>query len=162
VGEFQVRRSVFEHNLRDGIDTTGDFEDSVVEDSVFRHLFAGLDLKAIYEQEGDFDVGVSNVGIRIHGSEFVDTNSGVVVTTLDRVGTITDRNAARYLPNDLMVTDAVFDTTGDSSKKAFLIKDAYNVRWDRVSLPGRTNEARIFDTAVEGEFGSRSLIERTN
>ena len=133
--------SVFVNNSRDGIDTTGGFKNSTIKDSVFAGGFAAIDIKSVYDDKHDprSQIG-ENSNVTVTGSHFVDLNSGIVLTTLDRVsgGFLTEANAADYVPHDIYITDSVFETTDNWSSlgKAIFVKDARDVHWDNIELNG--------------------------
>ena len=141
----RVINSAFEDQT-DGIDTTGGFGNSVIQGCLFRDLFAGLDIKAIFEREADLDLGVAYSNIRIEDSQFINSNSGVVLTTIDRgeqngLGPLlNDANAAPRMPHDIELENVIIE----EGIQGLLIKDAHDVHWNNVQILGDVNEARIF------------------
>lgn len=113
-----VEDCAFQDNLRDGIDTTGGFNDSVVRNSIFRRLqTGGMDIKSHYESKtGQIaDLSPENVGILIENCLFHDMPNAIVLTTLDcgrRTGPgnelLNATNMKNYAPHDIDINDCVF------------------------------------------------------
>ncbi|MEM6532419.1 MAG: right-handed parallel beta-helix repeat-containing protein [Myxococcota bacterium] len=137
-----VQKTVYEGNKRDGIDTTGGFRDSVVQDCIFRNnRVSAMDIKNIYNNASDLGDGLGNDGILITDSVFYNNKNSIVLTTLDKQGNlVTNANHKVHMPHDIQVQNSVFD----KSTRMFLIKDAYDITWTDVQLLGGTDEARIF------------------
>ena len=77
-----VEECVFQDNLRDGIDTTGGFNDSVVRNTIFRRLgTSGMDIKSHYESKTGRieDLSPENVGILIENCLFHDMPNAIVL-----------------------------------------------------------------------------------
>lgn len=108
-----VDTCVFQDGGRDGIDTTGGWDESVVRNTIFRRLLNGFDLKSGYGNEADLD-SPENVGMLIEKCRFIDVPSGITLSTLDRglpnVGRhfLNAENAEKYAPHDLDINDCVF------------------------------------------------------
>ena len=112
-----VENCVFQDNLRDGIDTTGGFNNSVVRNCIFRRMgVSGMDLKSHYEsRKGDIDeLAPENVGIVIEDCLFHDMPNAIVLTTMDggrRRGPgkemLTADNVKKYAPHDIEMRNCV-------------------------------------------------------
>lgn len=165
VRDVLVEDCVFQDNLRDGIDTTGGLNDSVVRNTIFRRLgTSGLDLKSHYESKAGriADLAPENVGILIEGCLFHDMPNAIVLTTLDcgrRKAPGNDllnaENIKKYAPHDIDINDCVF---GHSEKplrscrdggygvnypsdegehmRMIYLKDAYSVRYRNARFSG--------------------------
>jgi len=156
VREMLVEECVFQDNLRDGIDTTGGFNDSVIRNCIFRRLgVSGLDCKSHYQSKTGSLEGIppENVGILVEKSLFHDMPCAFVFTTLDRdvkkgKPLLTADNMAEYAPHDIGINDCTFgyaenillpngryrySTRYPSGKKErlrmILLKDAYDIRY---------------------------------
>jgi hypothetical protein len=134
-----ISDSVFLNNNRDGIDTAGGLKDSTVIDSYFINGFTGLDIKQMYEIDSDFSSGGPlNQNILITGSEFINNNNAIVVTTLDRVNFLTSGNATKWAAQDIHLENSIVEHF--SGGRMFLVKDSLNVTWDNVTLLGAVTE----------------------
>ena len=113
-----VEECVFQDNLRDGIDLTGGFNDSVVRNCVFRRMgVSGMDIKASYDPRpgGIESQEPENVGILIENCLFHDMPNSLVVTTIDggwRQGEVNAQlnasNMKKYAVHDIDINDCVF------------------------------------------------------
>jgi len=140
-----ISNSVFLNNDRDGIDTTGGFRDSIVKDSHFiGNSVSGIDIKTIYDSAGDMVNSVKNDNILVTGSEFVNSNSAIVVTTLDRGSPsyLNKSNATKYAAQGVTIENSTIENTGSTYKKFLLIKDGHDIHWNNVSLLGQLHELR--------------------
>ena len=149
-----VSGCVFLNNARDGIDTTGGFRDSLVEDSYFVGLFKGMDIKNIYDQNtrvfANQNLQSLNKNITVRRSEFINNNNGIASITLDRGPSgdgsdrwITNQNAANWLTNTISVTNTIFENTGSGRTNALLSQDVFNVSWNSILLLGNVNMSRV-------------------
>lgn len=140
--------SVFLNNGRDGLDTTGGFNDSVVKDSYFiGNGVSGIDHKTTYNSDADMANTVKNTNILITGTEFVNNSSAVIVTTNDR-GTpkyLDKSNAQKYAAQNITIENSVIENTGDTYKKMLHVKDSYDIHWNNVTLLGTLHEVRLED-----------------
>ena len=176
-----VEDCVFQDNLRDGIDTTGGFNDSVVRRCTFRRLgVSGMDLKASYHlKTGRIeDHPAENVGILVEKSLFHDMPNALVLTTNDggrKKGGADLLNAAnmkKYAVHDIDVNDCVighveepvrpkndggygvnYPTEEGEHMRMILLKDAHSVRYRDVRFFG----GRIMPVYVRSGGGSRFL-----
>lgn len=177
-----VEDCVFQDNLRDGIDTTGGFNDSIVRNCIFRRLgVSGLDLKAHYESRtGRIEnLAPENIGILVEKCLFHDMPNALVITTLDggrRKGPgnelLTAANMKDYAAHDIEVNDCVFGHTEKPLRTAkdggygvnypsdegehmrmILMKDAYDVRYKNARFFGE----RIRPVQVSSIGGSNHL-----
>ena len=163
--EVLVENCVFQDNLRDGIDTTGGFNDSVVRNCIFRRMgVSGMDIKSHYESRtGDLsDLAPENIGIRVEECLFHDMANAVVLTTSDRGyrkgpgnELLTAENVEEYVPHDIEIVECVVghaekplrprgkggygvdypSEEGEHMRMIFL-KDAHSVRYLNVRLSG--------------------------
>lgn len=184
-----VENCVFQDNLRDGIDTTGGWKDAVVRNCIFRRLREGLDIKAFYDRKSQLNPDVSCSNIRIENCQFYDMPNGITLTTIDggrRRGPgqelITPSNIKECAPHDIEVINCVFGYVEKPLRprgkggygvvypkkgehmRMFLIKDAYDIRYQDVRFLGD----RIRPYHIGSIGGSKDLsreaaraIERT-
>jgi len=173
-----VEECVFQDACRDGIDTTGGLNDTVIRNCIFRRLgCCGLDLKSHYE-------GVlgrpENVGILVEKCLFSDMPNAVVLTTLDdsrRKGgkdQLTAANMKKYAPHDVNINDCVFGhvekpllpskrggygvdypTEEAEHMRLILLKDAYAVRYRNARLFGD----RIIPVLIHSIGGGKALSQ---
>lgn len=157
----RIADSYFIHNERDGIDTTGGLQNSVISNTVF--VGGGMDIKVIMEKPEDIRSAPLNSNITITGSQFIDTKNGIVTTMLDRAGLMTLANVEELMPNNIRVTDTIFEMTNrdQGSQRAFYIKDGHNITWDNVQLLGGVQELRL-DNAEAPEGWTAHSIGGTN
>jgi hypothetical protein len=177
-----VENCVFQDNLRDGIDTTGGFNDSVVRETVFRRLgVSGIDIKSHYESRTGTlkEVGPENVGILIEDCLFHDMPNAIVLTISDggrRKGPgnelLTPANIKKYAPHDITMKDCIvghaekplrsshaggygvnYPSKEGEHMRAIFLKDAYDVRYENLRLFGE----RIQVVRVASTGGKRSL-----
>ena len=163
-----VEHCVFQDNARDGIDTTGGFNDSIIRNCIFRRLgVSGLDLKSHYESRTGRieDLAPENIGILVEKCLFHDMPNGLVITTLDcgrRKGPghelLNAANMKKYAPHDIDINNCVFGhaekplrpahkggygvnypTAKGEHMRMILLKDAYDIRY---------KDARIFGDRV--------------
>jgi hypothetical protein len=180
-----VEECVFQDNLRDGIDTTGGFNDSVVRRTIFRRLgVSGMDIKSHYESKTGRieELSPENVGILIENCLFHDTPNAIVLTTLDcgrRQGPgkelLSADNIKTYAPHDIDINDCVFGHTekplrshreggygvnypSDEGEymRMILLKDAYAIRYRNARLSGD----RIKPVQISSIGGSRHLSQQ--
>jgi hypothetical protein len=179
-----VERCVFQDNLRDGIDTTGGFNNAIVRHCIFRRMgVSGMDIKAHYETKTGRidDHPPENVGIRIDQCLFHDMPNAFVFTTLDcgrRQGPghelLNAGNMKTYAPHDIDIIDCIFghvekplrskrdggygvnypSQEGEHMRMIHL-KDAYAIRYHNARLFGE----RIIPVLHESIGGSRHLSE---
>ncbi len=151
-----VRGSVFEDNLRDGIDTTAGFRASRIEDSIFRRNgVSGMDIKDVYNTEGDLHPeGSPNSDIMVVRSEFIDNPNGLVLTVNDIAQTLTEPSDIIHLVHNIRLEECIVERNEDSGR-AFLIKDAHTVYWDGLQLLGDTSLHRIYAPDENRSFGGR-------
>ena len=168
-----VENCVFQDNLRDGIDTTGGFNHSIIRKSIFRRLgVSGLDLKSHYESRtGNIDdLAPENVGILVEDCLFHDMPNALVITTLDagrRKGPehalLNAKNMKKYAAHDIEVRDCIvghaekplrpakeggygvnYPSNKGEHMRLILFKDAYDVRYSNIRLSGeRINPIQI-------------------
>lgn len=179
-----VENCVFQDNLRDGIDTTGGFNDSVVRNSIFRRMgVSGMDLKSHYESKtGQIsDLAPENVGILVEKCLFHDMPNAIVLTTLDAGrrkgpdhGLLTPENIKKYAPHDIQINDCVvghaekplrstreggygvnYPSEDGEHMRMIYVKDAYGIRYSNIRLSGE----RIRPVYVRSIGGSRHLSE---
>ena len=177
-----VEDCVFQDNLRDGIDTTGGFNDSIVRNCIFRRLgVSGLDLKSHYESRtGKIeDLAPENIGILVEKCLFHDMPNALVITTLDagrRKGPgnelLNAVNMKEYAAHDIDVNDCVFGHAEKPLRTAkaggfgvnypsdegehmrmILLKDAYDVRYKNARFFGE----RIRPVQLSSIGGSNHL-----
>ena len=180
-----VEDCVFQDNLRDGIDTTGGFNDSVVRNTIFRRLgTSGMDIKSHYESRTGRieDLSPENIGILVENCLFHDMPNAIVLTTLDcgrRKGPgnelLNAENIKTYAPHDIEINNCVF---GHSEKplrssreggygvnypsedgehmRMMLLKDAYSIRYRNARLSGD----RIKPVQISSIGGSRHLSKK--
>ncbi|MFK7991838.1 MAG: right-handed parallel beta-helix repeat-containing protein [Sandaracinaceae bacterium] len=161
-----VRRTVFEDNLRDGIDTTGGWRASRVESCIFRRNgVSGMDIKNVYNTGAALHPeGSPNSEMDVIDSEFIDNPNGIVLTTNDIAQALTEASDAAHLVRDLRVVRCIFERN-EGSGRGFLIKDAHSISWDGVELLGDTTLHRIFGPDENRMFGGqlvRPPIPMTN
>lgn len=157
-----VEGCVFQDCGRDGIDTTGGWENSIVRDTTFRRLFSGLDIKSYFEKPEHLTMDCMNSGILIENCMFTDIANCVTFSTLDRGVArggsyfLDPDTAQRYAPHDVDINDCVFERTGPSGVRMLLLKGGHSIRYedaqfrgDNVQVVGYTN---VFET-----FGAKSL-----
>ena len=184
VQRVRVLNCVFQDNLRDGIDSTGGLNDSIVRNSIFRRMgVSGIDIKSHYESRTGTieDVGPENIGIVIENCLFHDMPNGIVLTTIDggrRKGPgnelLTPDNVKAYAPHDIEVNDCIFGhaerplrpkheggygvnypSDDDEHTRMFHLKDAYDIRYRNLRLFGE----RIKVVYVNSIGGSRHLSQ---
>jgi hypothetical protein len=177
-----IEECVFQDNLRDGIDTTGGFNDSVVRNCIFRRLgTSGMDIKAHYETKTGRieDLPPENVGILVEKCLFHDMPNAFVFTTLDcgrREGPgkelLNAANMAKYAPHDIDINDCIFGhaekplrskqaggygvnypTTRCEHTRFIHLKDAYDIRYRNIRFFGE----RIMPVYIDSIGGSRHL-----
>jgi len=177
-----VENCVFQDNLRDGIDTTGGFNDSIVRNTIFRRLgTSGMDIKSHYESRAGriADLSPENVGILVEKCLFHDMPNAFVLTTLDcgyrlkpAKNYLNAANIKAYAPHDITINDCVFGhaekplrprgkggygvdyPSEDGEHTRFIyLKDAYGIRYRNVQLFGD----RIRVVYVRSIGGSRHL-----
>jgi formylglycine-generating enzyme required for sulfatase activity len=156
-----VENCVFQDNLRDGIDTTGGFNESVVRNCIFRRMKLGMDIKSHYESKtGDItDLAPENIGIRVEKCLFHDVKNGIVFTTIDHSAReggkalLTEANIKKYVPHDIEINDCGFGYSETSLQprhkggygvnypseegehmRALYIKSAHSVRYRNMRL----------------------------
>jgi len=126
-----VEDCLFQDNLRDGIDTTGGLNHSVVRHCIFRRLGrCGMDLKSHYESKAwrIEDLAPENIDIVVEKVEkclFYNMPNAFVITTLDcgrRNGPgnelLTAANMKRYAPTTSRSTTAFLDMQKNRFKAA--------------------------------------------
>ncbi len=165
VSDTIVFNTVFENNKRDGIDLTGGFKDSLVEKCIFRNLgVAGLDIKSAWLEKEDYsDRG--NVNITIRDSEFIDTNSGIVLTTNDYPQLLTNTTAHPIMPREIYLQNIIVESNDSTGRKLVFSKDAHHVYWDNVLLLGKVTETRVYgikDPNVDNITRNRPNLTKTN
>lgn len=153
-----VRDTVFEDNLRDGIDTTAGWRSTRVERCLFRRNgVSGMDIKNSYTSESDLHPeGSPNSDIAIVDSEFIGHSNGIVLTTNDRIQTMTEQSDAIHLVHDVRVEGCIFERN-EGSGRAFLIKDAHSVSWDGLMLLGEVSLHRIYGPDENRTFGGEPV-----
>lgn len=179
-----VEDCVFQDNLRDAIDTTGGFNDSVVRNSIFRRLgVSGMDIKSHYESKTGRieDLAPENIGILIENCLFHDTPNAIVLTTLDcgrRSGPgrelLNAKNIKAYAPHDIDINNCIIGHAekplrsrredgygvdypsgdGEHMRMVFL-KDAYAIRYRDARFSG----ARIKPVQISSIGGSSHLSQ---
>ncbi|MHC4626508.1 MAG: sialate O-acetylesterase [Planctomycetota bacterium] len=179
-----VEECVFQDNLRDGIDTTGGFNDSVVRNTIFRRLgVSGMDIKSHYESGSGRieELSPENVGILVENCLFHDMPNAIVLTTLDcgrRTGPgnelLNAGNIKAYAPHDIDVNNCVighaekplrasheggygvnYPSADGEHMRMILLKDAYSIRYRSIRLSGE----RIKPVQISSIGGSRHLSE---
>ncbi len=177
-----VEECVFQDNLRDGIDTTGGFNDSVVRNTIFRRLgVSGMDIKSHYESKTGRieELSPENIGILVENCLFHDMPNAIVLTTLDcgrRTGPgnelLNAGNIKTYAPHDIDINNCIIghaETPLRSSKEGgygvnypsedgehmrmIFLKDAYSIRYRNARLAGD----RIKPVQISSIGGSRHL-----
>ncbi|WP_051337282.1 right-handed parallel beta-helix repeat-containing protein [Leisingera daeponensis] len=142
-----VTGSFFESNARDGLDTAGGFRNGKVLDSVFyNNGVSGFDLKSSFHDSTDFNPEKWNTNITVDGSQFINNPNGIVVSAVDRTGMLNATNA-KAMPHGIHISDTIFEATGSSSGRAFLIKDGYDITWEGISLLGNVSEYRFMNAS---------------
>lgn len=175
-----VENCVFQDNGRDGIDTTGGFNNSFVRNCVFRRLgVSGLDLKSHYESRTGRieELAPENIGILVEKCLFHDMPNALVITTLDcgrRTGNelLNSANMKKYAPHDIDINHCVFghvekplrtahqggygvnypDDRGEHMRM-ILVKDAYDIRYKDARIFGD----RVTPVHISSIGGSRHL-----
>lgn len=179
-----VEDCVFQDNLRDGIDTTGGLNDSVVRNTIFRRLgVSGIDIKSHYETKTGriAELAPENVGILVEHCLFHDMPNGIVLTTIDggrRKGPgnelLNAANIKAYAPHDIDINDCVFGyvekplrpgreggygvnypSEDGEHMRMIHLKDAYSIRYRNARLFGD----RIRPVSVNSIGGTRHLSE---
>jgi hypothetical protein len=179
-----VENCVFQDNLRDGIDTTGGFNDSVVRNTIFRRLgVSGMDIKSHYESRTGRieDLSPENIGILIENCFFHDMPNAIVLTTLDcgrRKGPgnelLNADNIKTYAPHDIDINNCVighvekplrssheggygvnYPSEDGEHMRMILLKDAYSIRYRNARLLGD----RIKPVQISSIGGSRHLSQ---
>lgn len=167
---------VFQDTCRDGIDTTGGLNDTIIRNCIFRRLgCAGLDLKSHYEGP----LGrPENVGILVEKCLFADMPNAVVLTTLDHnrrkggEGQLTAANMKKHAPHDIDINDCVvghvekpllpskkggygvdYPTKEGEHMRIILLKDAYDIRYKDARLFGD----RIMPVLIHTIGGGKAL-----
>ena len=180
-----VEHCVFQDNLRDGIDTTGGFNNSVVRDTIFRRMrVSGMDLKSHYESKSGriTDLEPENVGIRVERCLFHDMPNAIVLTTIDggrRKGPgnelLNAGNIRAYAPHEIDISDCVFGhvekplrpkgqggygvnypSEEGEHMRVFHHKDAYSIRYRNAHVFGQ----RIRLVRIASIGGSRHLSKQ--
>jgi hypothetical protein len=129
-----VNGSVFENNLRDGIDTAGGFLNGIISNSIFRNnAQKAIDIKTVYEYSSDINVSHLNKNILITGSEFYGHNNAIGIITIDRIGFINSSNADKWVVQDVTVADSIF-----KGARMLNVDDAYDISWKDITLLGGT------------------------
>jgi hypothetical protein len=179
-----VEECVFQDNLRDGIDTTGGFNDSVVRNTIFRRLgVSGMDIKSHYESKTGRieELSPENIGILVENCLFHDMPNAIVLTTLDcgrRTGPgnelLNAGNIKIYAPHDIDINNCVigyaekplrasheggygvnYPSEDGEHMRMILLKDAYSIRYRDARLSGE----RIKPVQISSIGGSRHLSE---
>jgi hypothetical protein len=162
-----VEDCVFQDCGRDGIDTTGGWDNSIVRNSTFRRLFSGLDIKSYFEKPEHFTMDCMNSGILIENCKFTDMANCVTFSTLDRglvrrgdyfLNTVT---AQRYAPHDVDINDCVFERTGGSGVRMLLLKGGHSIRYKNALFRGE-NVQVVRYTNVFQTFGAKSLSKEVS
>jgi hypothetical protein len=174
----RVENCVFQDNLRDGIDTTGGFNDSVVRNTTFRRMgVSGMDIKSHYIQKNGRieDQAPENVGILIEKCLFHDMPNGIVLSTVVGPGLLTVANVKTHAPHDIDINDCVF---GHAEKplrpkgeggyganypseegehmRGIQLKDAYDVRYRNMRISGeRIRPVRVRSLADDPYWGKK-------
>ena len=175
-----VENCLFQDCGRDGIDTTGGWDESIVRDSIFRRLgVSGLDLKSHYNKKSDLD-SPENVGILIENCTFLDMPNAVVFTTLD-AGLkaqgeyfLNAENAEKYVPHDVDINNCTighvetpkvkekkggwgvnYPTQAGEYMRLLLVKDAHSIRYRNIRFQGE----RIMPVYFHSGGGTRYLSE---
>ena len=163
-----VENCVFQDNARDGIDTTGGWKDAVVRNTVFRRVFAGLDIKTHLRTKAHLAPSIRNSGIRIENCRFIDIPNAIVLTTADRglrhrgEHFLTAENAPEHAPHDIDINNCTFGRTGkpghaighstkiQQKMRMLLVKAAHSVHY---------RNARFFgdDIQLVGIFNAYKL-----
>lgn len=157
ISKITITDSYFLDNARDGIDTTGGFQDSLISNTVF--VGGGIDIKSIIENPEDLVSAQMNSNITIEGSQFIDTKNGIVTTMLDRAGLMNLSNVDDVMPNNITVTDTIFEMTNNNlgDQRAFLIKDGHNITWDNVQLLGGVSEVRLMNAEAPNGWSAYNI-----
>ena len=179
-----VENRVFQDNLRDGIDTTGGFNHSIIRKCIFRRLkVSGLDLKSHYESRtGNIEeLTPENIDILVENCLFHDTPNALVITTLDagrRKGPehalLNANNMKKYAAHDIEVKNSEvghaekplrpakegdYGVNYPSGKgehmRLILFKDAYDVRYSNIRFSGD----RIHPVQIGSIGGSNHLTK---
>ena len=177
-----LEHCVFQDNLRDGIDSTGGINDSIVRQCTFRRMgVSGMDLKSGYDLDkgrlSESDLVPENVGILIEQCLFHDMPNAIVLTTIDggrRRGKelLNATNIRKYAVHDINIHDCVFGYVEKPLKKSHdggygvnypskqgehmrmvHLKDAYDIRYKDARLFGE----RIIPVAINSIGGTRFL-----
>ena len=176
---FLVESCVFQDNLRDGIDTTGGFSDSIVRNSIFRRLKrSGMDIKSPC---GPDRAPYANRNIRVENCLFHDMPNAVVLTTNDIMRRrkqgdfLTPENIKKYAPHDIDIVDCVVGHAEKPLKpsheggygvnypkeaehmRLVHLKDAYDVRYRNIRLSGERIVPYVISSAADSKYGRRFL-----
>jgi len=133
-----VQRCVYQHNNRDGIDTTGGFQDGVVEDTLFRNIQVGaFDFKTIVEGPDDLSIDLTNTNIRLVRCDFSDCRNAVVCSLVDRAELVDGQGAHQWAPHDFTLIDNIVERNeGAGEVRAILFKGAHSLTYDNLQLLG--------------------------
>ena len=130
---------VFLKANRDGIDTTGGFKNSIVDNSYFVDpIVSGLDIKTGIDSADNFRFGTPiNEDILIRNSEFIDCGNAIVLTTLDPAGLLNEGNIRNWAVQNVNVENSTFENIEDiGQNRIYLVKDSYNAHWNNVLFLG--------------------------
>lgn len=176
-----VEECVFQDNLRDGIDTTGGFNHSIVRNCIFRRMgVSGMDIKASYHlKTGRFEGHPpENVGILIEKCLFHDMPNAIVLTTNDGrrqdggPDLLTADNIKKYAVHDIQVNDCIighvekplrskrdggYGVNYPSDEREHMrmihLKDAYAIRYRNAQFFGE----RVMPVYINSSGGTRFI-----
>lgn len=136
-----ITNTIFEDNWRDGIDTTGGFQNALVRGCKFRrNKVSGLDLKTTNEvgdTTSDLNLNNLNQNITIEDTEFSDNVSMVVLTLNDRAQILSASPASPWYaplwsPAYLRLINCVVERNAAYTGicRTFLFKGCHSIRTD--------------------------------
>ncbi|MBW2522816.1 MAG: right-handed parallel beta-helix repeat-containing protein [Deltaproteobacteria bacterium] len=136
-----VQRCVYQHNNRDGIDTTGGFQDGVIEDTIFRNIqVGGCDFKTIVEGPADLSIDLTNTNIRLERCDVSDCTNFVVCSLVDRANLVDGESAPTWAPHDFFLIDCIVERNeGAGEARVVLFKGAHSLTYDDLQLLGDVN-----------------------
>lgn len=173
---------VFLECARDGVDSTGGFYQSTIQDCIFVQQFTALDIKELYEDgspesgTGDFDFGgPKNSEITVLRCEAINVRNFTVVTFEDRVpgGFVTPTLAETWVPRNITMTDCILESfvedMGGHLPNVYLIKDCWKCYATNTLSYGDTNTGQTqfvnaYNTGMPKEIsvtGTTFLPRRT-
>jgi hypothetical protein len=158
----RVRHCLFRGLMRDGVDTTGGFWDSVIEDCIFyRNAYGGVgggvDIKAAHENNQIPHPNVVNENIRIERCRFIDTRHAVVVSITDPPPyEVTLENESFAIPNNIRVDECSFERTpsGAYEVSRALTKGGRDIQFTNSTIKGTVTAPTNLSPSTAGAPGT--------